>query len=298
MTIATPSLPAAQPVKAAIWMLGAISAFSSMAIAGRALGPLHDTFEIMMYRSLIGLVSVVTVGGLLGTLREVNTRLFHIHLARNIFHFTGQNLWFYAVTVIPLAQVFALEFTSPLWVTLFAPLILGERLTRVRTLAALLGFIGILIVARPGAGELNMGVITGATAALGFAGAILFTKLLTRTATITCILFWLTAQQVVFGVVCAGWDGDIALPSAVSAPWLLVVGCAGLIAHLCMTNALKIAPATVVVPFDFLRLPLIAVVGMVFYGEALDLFIILGALLIFAANFMNVWNETRPVTVS
>ncbi len=298
MTDASATLSKAQPVKAAFWMMGAIASFSSMAIAGRELGAEHDTFEIMMYRSLIGLCIVLAVGGALGRLGEINTRLFHLHLVRNIFHFSGQNLWFYAVTVIPLAQVFALEFTSPLWVTLFAPLILGERLTRVRMTAAMLGFIGILIIARPGAGEVNLGVLTGAAAAIGFAGAILFTKLLTRTATITCILFWLTAQQVVFGIVCAGWDGDVALPSATSAPWLVVVGCAGLMAHLCMTNALKIAPATVVVPFDFLRLPLIAVVGLVFYGEGIDVFIVLGAVLIFAANFINVRHETRNVTVS
>jgi drug/metabolite transporter (DMT)-like permease len=216
-----------------------------------------------------------------------------VHLLRNMAHFTGQNLWFYAVTVIPLAQVFALEFTSPLWVLVLSPLILAERLTRVRVIAALLGFAGILVVTRPGAESLNMGVFTAALSAVGFALSIVFTKRLTRSETITCILFYLTIMQAVFGIICAGWDGDIALPDATTLPWLLLIGCAGLLAHFCLTTALSIAPATVVVPIDFARLPLIAVIGMAFYNEPLDIFVFLGAALIFAGNYYNLLTETR-----
>ena len=281
---------------AALWMTGAIVSFSAMAVAGRAVSFELDTFEIMMYRSFIGVALVLAIGGALGRLGEVSTRNLHIHGIRNLCHFTGQNLWFYAVTAIPLAQVFALEFTSPLWVTLLAPLILGERLTRTRAIAALMGFAGILIVARPGAAELSPGLIAAAASAIGFAGSILFTKMLTRTETITCILFWLTVMQAVFGVVAAGYDGDVALPSAATVPWLVLIGCAGLVAHLCLTNALSVAPATVVVPLDFVRLPVIALVGMALYGEALDLYVFLGAAIIFVANYLNIWTESRPVT--
>ena len=281
---------------AALWMTGAIVSFSAMAVAGRAVSFELDTFEIMMYRSFIGVALVLAIGGALGRLGEVSTRNLHIHGIRNLCHFTGQNLWFYAVTAIPLAQVFALEFTSPLWVTLLAPLILGERLTRTRAIAALMGFAGILIVARPGAAELSPGLIAAAASAIGFAGSILFTKMLTRTETITCILFWLTVMQAVFGVVAAGYDGDVALPSAATLPWLVLIGCAGLVAHLCLTNALSVAPATVVVPLDFVRLPVIALVGMALYGEALDLYVFLGAAIIFVANYLNIWTESRPVT--
>lgn len=282
---------------AALWMTGAIVSFSAMAVAGRAVSFELDTFEIMMYRSFIGVVLVLAIGGALGRLGEVSTRNLHLHGIRNLCHFTGQNLWFYAITAIPLAQVFALEFTSPLWVTLLAPLILGERLTQMRAIAALMGFVGILIVARPGSAELSPGLIAAAASALGFAGSILFTKMLTRTETITCILFWLTVMQAAFGIVAAGHDGDIALPSAGSIPWLVLIGCAGLVAHLCLTNALSVAPATVVVPLDFVRLPAIAVVGMALYGEALDLYVFLGAAVIFAANYLNILTESRSVTV-
>jgi drug/metabolite transporter (DMT)-like permease len=292
------AVPAIPVLRAGLWMSGAIVSFCAMAVAGRSLAVELDTFEMMLYRSLIGIVLVLAVGGALGRLGEISTRSLGLHAVRNLFHFTGQNLWFFSLTFIPLAQVFALEFTSPLWVTLLAPLVLGERLTRTRAIAAALGFVGILIVARPGFTEMNVGVLAAAASAICFAGNILFTKRLTRTATITGILFWLTVMQAGLGLVTAGWDGDIAWPSAAAWPWIAVIGCAGLLAHLCLTNALKVAPATVVVPFDFIRLPVIAVIGMALYGEALDAFVFIGAAVIFAANYLNIWTESRRTTAA
>lgn len=282
-----------QVLKAALWMLGAVASFSIMAVSGREVSFALDTFEIMSYRSVVGLVIVLAVATLTGRLREINARSPGLHLVRNVFHFTGQNLWFYAITLIPLAQVFALEFTTPLWVLMLSPLILGERLTGTRVLAAIIGFAGILIVARPSVETINVGTLSAAAAAVGFAGSILFTKLLTRTETLTCILLWMTATQAVFGFVCAGLDGDIALPSLATAPWIVAIGLAGLMAHFCITSALSIAPATLVSPVDFLRLPVIAVVGLMLYNEPIDIFVIVGAVVIFGANYLNLWSQTR-----
>ncbi len=274
-------------------MLGAVASFSSMAVAGRAVSFELDTFEIMMYRSIVGFVLVLGVARLTGQIGTITTRSPRMHIIRNLCHFTGQNLWFYAITVIPLAQVFALEFTAPLWVLILSPLVLGERLTGIRALAAVIGFAGILIVARPSPETLNMGTIAAAAAAIGFAGSILMTKRLTRTETLTCILFWMTLLQIGLGLACAGYDGDIALPSLTSAPWLVLIGCAGLLAHFCLTTALSLAPATLVTPVDFLRLPVIAIIGVLVYAEPVDAFVILGALVIFGANYLNLWRETR-----
>lgn len=282
-----------QVLKAALWMSGAIAAFTSMAVAGRAVSLELDTFEIMMYRSLVGIVIVLIVAGWAGTLGQVTRRNLGLHLIRNLSHFTGQNLWFYSITVIPLAQVFALEFTSPLWVILLSPLVLGERMTPVRVLAAVIGFVGILIVARPTPDSLQLGQVTAAVAAIGFAGSALFTRRLTRSETITCILFYLTVMQAIFGILCAGVDGDIALPSLQAAPWLVLIGCAGLLAHFCLTTALKLAPATVVMPIDFIRLPLIIIVGALLYNEPADIWVLLGAAVIFGGNYLNIWSETR-----
>lgn len=280
-------------MRAAAWMSGAIVSFSAMAVAGRAVASELDTFELMLYRSLIGLGIVLLVSSLVGTRRQINTRDMPLHLIRNISHFIGQNLWFFAITVTPLAQVFALEFTSPLWVLLFSPLLLGERLTRVRSLCAVLGFLGILIVVRPSADSLSPGIIAAAIAAIGFAGSAVFTKMLTRRQSITCILFYLTLMQAVFGLLAAGYDGDITLPSTIVTPWLLLIALAGLLAHFCLTKALTIAPASVVIPIDFIRLPVIAVIGMVLYGEAVDVYVFIGGLVIFVANYVNILHETR-----
>ena len=279
--------------KAAIWMIGAICSFSAMAVAGREVSFALDTFEIMLFRSIVGVVIVVSAALIFGTWRQINKQQFGLHFARNIVHFTGQNLWFYAVTVIPLAQVFALEFTSPIWVILLSPLLLGERLTMVRAIAASMGFVGILIVARPGMAGINTGVMAAAASAVFFAFTTIFTKRLTRTQSITCILFYLTVLQLIFGLILAGYDGDIAIPDAQTLQWLLLIGVAGLLAHFCITNALAIAPATVVIPIDFIRLPVIAVIGMLVYSEAVDIWVFVGAAIIFAGNYLNIWVETR-----
>ncbi len=277
----------------ALWMIGSIVSFSSMAVAGRAVSLTLDTFEIMLYRSAIGVLIVLGIATFSGTLSQITRRNLGLHLVRNISHFTGQNLWFYALTAIPLAQVFALEFTSPLWVIILSPLVLGERLTMTRAVTALIGFCGILIVARPGAVPFDWGIVAAAAAAIGFAGSAVFTKRLTRTETITCILFYLTAMQLTFGVICAGYDGDIAVPSLANWPWIVLIGLAGLVAHYCLTKALSLAPATVVIPVDFVRLPLIALIGMVLYAEPIDVWVFVGALVIFGANYVNILRETR-----
>jgi drug/metabolite transporter (DMT)-like permease len=288
-----PAEPQARPGLAALWMLGAILSFSSMAIAGRAASAELDTFEMMTWRSFVGLVLVLAIGGVAGTLGQITRRNLGLHFARNLTHFTGQNLWFFAITVSPLALVFALEFTSPLWTMVLAAIFLGERLTRSKVLAGVLGFAGVLMVVQPGAAPLSSGMVTAALAAIMFAATAIFTKKLTTTETITCILFYLTAIQLVMGLVASLYDGDMALPSMATLPWVVLIGIAGLTAHFCLTTALSIAPASIVMPIDFARLPAIAVVGMVFYAEPLAWGVAAGALLIFAGNYINILGARR-----
>lgn len=285
--------PDSRPLLAAAWMLGAIISFTAMAIAARAVSFELDTFEIMTYRSLIGVFLVVGGAAVAGTLGQVTRRSMGLHFIRNLSHFIGQNLWLFAVTLIPLTQVFALEFTTPIWVMVLAVFVLNEPLTRVRVATGLLGFVGILIVTRPWSIGISPGVMAGALAAIGFAFSAVYTRLLTRTETTTCIMFWLTTMQLGFGAICAGIDGDVALPSVVSVPWLIVIGVAGVVAHFCLTTALSLAPAAVVVPIDFVRLPLIAIVGVLLYNEPLQGPVLIGAALIFAATYVNVMFETR-----
>ena len=280
-------------IQAAIWMTGTIVSFSAMAVSGREISFELDTFEIMMYRSIIGLIIVLLLAKLFKTHREISTQNLSLHFYRNLSHFTGQNLWFYALTLIPFAQLFAFEFSVPLWVMLAAPFLLGERLTNIRIISILVGFIGILIVTRPWLAGLAPGIIPAALCAIGFAYSVIFTKQLTQKVSITCILFWLTSMQLLMAVICAGYDGDISLPSSSNFIWIIIIGIGGLLAHFCITKALQLAPATVVTPIDFCRLPVIAAIGYVFYNEALDIFIIGGAIIIFIANYINIWSETK-----
>ena len=253
-------LPAS--LRAGIWMTGAMLSFTLMAISGRSLADKLDTFEIMTYRSLIGIVIVLAVAFYAGTWRQFSTQRLGLHLVRNLFHFAGQNLWFFALIYVPLSQMFVFEFSSPLWVAIFAPLILSERLTLTRFFAATIGFFGILVVVRPDFSNLPPELIAAALCAIGFAGATITTKLLTRTETITCILFWLVALQAMFGFIMAGYDGQIDVPQGTEWGWLTLIGVCGLCAHFCITSALQLAPATVVTPFEFLRLPMVSIVGV------------------------------------
>lgn len=287
-TDAAAAVPVYRPGLAAIWMLGAIVAFSLMAVSGRMVTQRHDVAELLLYRSVFSIAIVLGAAWLCGRVREITTRRMDLHVARNVCHLGGQGFWYWALTMIPLAQLTALEFTSPIWVALLAPLVVGERLTWGRLGAVLLGFAGVLIVVRPDPAALDIGALAAAASAIGFAGSALFTRRLLETETTTCILFWLAVLQTPMALAAAGLDGQILLPDADTLPWLVLIAFAGLTAHFCITMGLSLAPASVVMPLDFARLPVFAVVGWALYGEALELWIVLGAAVILIANLLNI----------
>lgn len=277
-----------RPLLAAAWMLGSIVSFLAMSVAGRALKGHLDVIEIMAWRSLIGVVIVVVLAQALGVRGLASTANIRWHGLRNVVHFVGQGLWFWALMSIPLAQLFALEFTSPIWVMLLAPFLLGERLTRMRVLAMAFGFAGVIVVARPDFTRVDPGVLAALAAALCFAGNIILTKRLTGRETILTILFWQTAMQMVMGFGIAGWDGSVTVPPMAVLPWMLMVGVGGVVAHFSLTKALSLAPAGFVIPIDFARLPLAAVLGFALYDEALELAVLLGGALILLGNWVNI----------
>ena len=274
-------------MKAGVWMLGAIISFSLMATAGRELGGELDSFEIMLWRSLAGIFVVLALAWRFNTLNQIKFNNLKLHTIRNVSHFFGQTLWYFAVTKVTLAQLFAFKFTASLWVALIAPLFLKQTLTETKFLSIFIDFIGILMIACTEATGPSAGMLTAIFCAVGFAGSILATKLITRTQSVTCILFWLTVMQCVTSIICAGFDSIIALPNTANLHWVAVIGVGGLTAHFCITSALAQAPASIVEPLEFLRLPLIAVIGYFVYAEALSLFILGGAILIIGANIAN-----------
>lgn len=288
-----PAPPGAQPLVAAAWMTGAIASFTTLAVAGRTVSADLSTFEIMLWRSLIGLAILLVWIILRRPERSFATRHLPLHLARNIAHFAGQNLWFHAIATLPLATVFALEFTTPVWGLLFAPLILGERLTGRGLAGAGIAFAGILIVAHPSPATFSPGLMAAAGCAVGFALSILMTKILTRHEPLITILLWLHLMQAGFALVITGIDGTIATPAPERLPAMLLIGVTGLTAHLCLTRALQSAPATLVMPMDFARLPVIALVGMLVYGEPIEFAVLAGAALIFLGNWVNLRPQGR-----
>jgi len=268
-------------------MMGTVVSFTLMAVAGRAILTDLNTFELMLYRSVIGfLIVLFFISRSKRGFSQLRSKLFKQHLLRNTVHYTGQNLWFVAIATIPLAQLIALEFTNPLWVALLAPLILGETLTRTKFLIVLLGFVGVMIVARPGIEPVNLGHAAGLISAMGFAITNMMTRKLTRQDTVLAVLFWMTLIQSIFSLALS-LPGGIPWPDTSLWPWIIIMGITGLSAHFCLSQALTVAPATVVAPMDFIRLPISALVGMMLYQEPLLATVFIGGGVILLANYLN-----------
>ena len=207
------------------------------------------------------------------------------HIARNLIHYSAQLGWFFALTLIPLGQVVSIEFTMPIWTAILAASFLGERMTVAKVLAIALGLLGVAIIVRPGTSEVNPGQLIALGAAVGFGISIAMVKSLTRTESTLRILFWMIVVQ---GA--AGFFPSLYLwqwPSAYAWGWLVVIAFCGTFSHYCMARAMLYADATVVVPMDFLRVPLTAAAGWLIYAERLDLVTVLGAALILAGNLLN-----------
>lgn len=270
---------------AAGWMVGALLSFTSMAVGVRELSADMTTFQLLFFRSVIGLVVVSLLLSRSGW-GQVKSKQFGLQLFRNVVHFGGQYGWFVGIAFLPLTEVFAIEFTVPIWTMVLAIPVLGEKLTRVRALVALIGFSGVLIVLRPGAEIIDIAALAVVAAAICYAAAHVFTKRLADTDSNLAILFYMVAVQLPLGFIPSleNWYW----PTLANWPWIIIVGLAGLSAHYCLTSAFRLADATVVVPMDFLRLPLIAAIGYFAYDEALDPFVLFGALLIMVGIYLNI----------
>src|SRR5262249_12528196 len=197
-----------------------------------------------------------------------------------------------------LATVFALEFTMPAWTILLAPFFLGERLTPSRIGAVVLGLAGVLVILRPGLATFQPAALIVLAAALGYGAQNIATKKLTIPESSFASVSWMNLIQLVLALIGSGmWS-----PSKISlaqVPALVGLGTAGLFAHFCLSNAFRSGDASVVVPLDFLRIPLIAVVGWWLYAEPLDAFVFAGAGLIVSGIVWNLRSEARrPVALS
>lgn len=275
-------------------MSGAVLSFCAMAIAARELLSAHlGVFAVLFYRTMVALLIVLAVALPRGV--SLRTSLFGVHLWRNLFHLGGQWSWVYALGALPLATVFAIEFTSPIFTALLALAFLGERMNAGRVAMLALGFAGVLVILKPGLAAVQPAALVMIFGSFCFAVQFIGTKRLAGTDAPLTVLFWMSVIQTPVCLVAAlpTWT----TPALADLPWIGVMGAGSFTAHYCMTRAMRQADATLVVPVDFFRLPLIAVVGALFYGEPFDPAVLLGAALIFAGTWFSLARESRRVAL-
>lgn len=287
-------MTSSQLTRVVLWMTGTLLSFSVMAVSVRVLAGAFNIFEILTIRSGLGLLFTILVGFTQPALfRSVAPRRLHLHFVRNSTHFVAQYLWALSLTLLPLATVFALEFTMPVWTAIMAPLLLGETLTRGRVLAVAGGFVGILLIVRPGMDTFQAASLLVLIAAFGYSVSNIATKKLTSAAETTfAIVMWMNIMQLPFGYLGSDPLFFLKIDSS-NLLGVVGIGISGLTAHYCLTNALAAGDATVVIPLDFMRLPLIALVGWTFYGEPLDVLVFIGGGVIIAGVLWNLKSEAR-----
>lgn len=277
--------PPPSNAKAAAWMAGWLAAMLVLMVAGREIARELDIFQLMEMRSVIGLLMLAPLVHRNGGLMGMRTSRPFQHIGRNIIHYGAQYAWFVALMLIPLAQVVAIEFTMPIWTALLAASFLGERINIWKLLAIVLGLIGVVIIVQPGTAALSPGQIIMVVTAIGFGVSIVMVKSLTRTDPAVVIIFWMLVIQSAVGL----WPAIHVWrwPSGQVWMWVVVIAFCGTYSHYCMTQAMRYADTTVVVPMDFLRVPLSAAVGWLVYAERLDLATIVGGALILTGNLLN-----------
>lgn len=292
MTASAGGAPANRPVLGALWMFGAVVSFALMQIAARELYEEHGPLDVMVFRCVVGLALIVPIGLAFGGVDNLITRRPLGHLIRNTIHFGGQFGWFYGIAYLAMADVTALTSSTPIFGVILAVMFLGERMTWPRAMVIGCGFVGVMLVIRPGFIPIELAAGVTVLGALCYAISMIMVKALTRTEPALRIVFYMMAMQLVIAVLATG--GDLAMPKQAHWPHAILVGICGLTAHYAMAKAVTVADASVVMPVGFLQLPAMALAGYLIYAEALDPFTLAGGAIILGATYLNVvWSQRR-----
>lgn len=279
-------------LRAVLWFCGTMSGFAGMAVSARELQSSLPTFEILFFRSLVGVLAVLPFV-LRNRFRDLRTRRLKAHGARALVQFLAQICWMHGILHLALSDLTAIEFSVPVFAAAIAVLLLGERMPRHKVIATGLGFAGVLVILQPEGSAFGLaGFVMLAGSAL-YAGSGAFVKYLTRTDAPQGIIFYMNLLQLPLGLVPAVLVFEWIWPAAGDVPWILVWGLSGLWAHYAMARALALADITIIFPLDFLRLPLMALLGFLFYAEALSPWTLAGAVVIFGANWHAVREEAK-----
>ena len=284
------AVPHSDVARAALLMVGSAFCFGSMAIAIRlASNPLHP-FEIAFFRNVFGLVFTLPLVARAGP-QLLRTQRLPMYFFRCVLGMISMLAAFWAIVHLPLAKAIALSYSTPLFVTIGAIFVLGEVVRARRWSAVIAGFIGVLLIVRPGLHGYSPAALVALLAALMSACVSISLKFLSRTETPDTIVIWTTLLWV-----------PLSLPAALlfwqwphGETWLFLVaaGLFGTSGHMCWMRALKIGDVSLLAPISFVQMPIVAVLAYFLFGEKLDRWTALGAVVIFAANVYITHREAR-----
>ena len=282
------SLP--PPMRGMVLMFGATVGFASMHAVIRIASSEQHPFEVAFFRNLFGLafLSPFLLRYGFGLLR---TRRLPLHAARGAVHVSAMLMFFFAVPITPLSTVAALSFTAPLFVTVGAVLVLGE-VVRIRRIAALVaGFVGALVIVRPGMAALDPGSLLVLGSSAVWAVAMILIKLLARTESSLTMTAYMAVFLTPLSAIAAAFVWQ--WPSLEDLGWFALMGSFGTLAHLCFGQAFREADTTVVLPVDFLRLIWASVYGYLLFNEIPVLFVWIGGVIIFASTLYLAYREAK-----
>ena len=260
-----------------------------MAIGVKEMSPKINSFQIIFFRSLIGLLTLSILFK-----KRLTTPTFSIikeHLFRNIFHLIGQYGWILGIIYLSLAEVTAIEFSVPIWILLIATIFLKEKLNSSKIISMVFGFTGVLFIMRPGLELISTKSIIVLLSAISYAIAHTTTKKLTKKYSSLDIVFLMCLIQIPisFCFAIANWN----TPSFIDSFWLVIVGTSAITAHFTMAEAMKNDDISSIISLDYFRLPILIIIGIVMYDEEFKYVYLIGGTLIFVGNWVT---KKKPKT--
>ena len=270
------------PVQGALYMTGSAFLFACMNAAVRGAAVELDPLQIAFFRNFFALLFILPWLLKVG-MRGLHTRRFGTHIWRTVIGLIAMCIWFTAVVRVPLTEAVALNFTLPLFATAGAALFLPEKVGPRRWSATFIGFLGMLVILRPGFNELSPEMALPIVAAVFMAMSVLIVKSLSGSDHPNTIVLYMNLMMTPLSLIPAlfVWRW----PSAEVWIMLILLGLMATLAHLLLTRAYTKADASAVMPFDYARLPFVALIGIFLFGESQDLWTWVGAAIIAGSAF-------------
>ena len=265
------------------WMLLAVFSFCVLAISVKEIDSRIHSFQIIFFRSLIGLLILTML---------FPRRIFSIkpitlkkHFLRNIFHLIGQYGWIVGIIYLSIAEVTAIEFTVPIWVILFASFLLREKLTLIKIIVVVLGLIGVLFILKPGIEILTFNSVIVLISAMSYGITHILTKKIVSSGTAFEVVYIMCLIQmpISFAFALPTWE----TPSLIDYWWFSVLAISAISAHFSLAKAYQNGKVSDLIIIDYLRLPILTLVGILFYNELFSFSLIIGGLLIIGGNYLN-----------